>query len=567
MSFVQGRGERTDRIAGVWSVAAILTIAVAGLCSSVRVARAESEPTSSGGPQTMRRLTEDEYKRSIAQIFGADVVVPGRFEPPVREGGLLAIGNSQVVVTPSGLEQDLIRARQISAAVLSDSRRKNILQCQPEPPSAFDESCATQLLSKYGRLLLRRPLTDHELKTELSISRHAAENAGSFYKGLESGLTGLLVSPAFLFRMEASQPDPANDGALRLDDYSFASRISFLIWDSPPDEELLNAAANGDLDTKPGLARQVDRLMSSPRFELGVRSFFSDMLAYDQFDGLAKDPALFPVFNPQLRNDAEEQSLRTIVDYLVTQKKDYRGLFITKNTFLSRSLGALYGVRVDSEAVGGWMPYSFGPNDPYAGLLTMAAFMMLDASHEGRTSPTIRGKNLRELLLCQRVPPPPGNVNFKIVQDTNNPLYKTARQRLVAHRDNPVCAGCHSITDPVGLAMENYTAVGQYRTTENGAPIDASGTFDGKPFKDLLQLEKQLAESPALPNCLVQRTYEYGVGRQIASGERDWVKDLEARFAQQQYEFPALVRDIATSAAFRSVSASATTATNTVALN
>ena len=515
----------------------------------------------------MRRLTEDEYKRSIAQIFGADISVPGRFEPPVRESGLLAIGNSQVVVTPSGFEQDLVRSRQISADVLSESRRKNVLTCELAAPNTFDEGCAKQFLTGYGRLLLRRPLTDLELKLELDVSRHATEATGSFYKGLESGLNELLVSPAFLFRVEAIQPDAANAGVLRIDDYSLASRLSFLLWDAPPDDELLDAAAHGDLSGEQGVARQVDRMLASPRFEQGVRAFFSDMFAYDQFDGLAKDPSLFPIFNPQLRNDAEEQSLRTIVDFLVTQKKDYRDLFITKNTFLSRSLGALYGVRVSSEAFAGWMPYTFGPNDPYAGLLTLPAFLMLDPSHEGRTSPTIRGKNLRELLLCQKVPPPPGNVNFKIVQDTNNPLYKTARERLVAHRDNPACAGCHSITDPVGLAMENYTAVGQYRTAENGAPIDASGIFDGKPFKDLVQLEKELAESPALANCLVERTYEYGVGRQIAAGERDWVKDLDTRFAQQKYEFPALVRDIAVSKAFRAVSADSKASTNIVASN
>lgn len=553
-------------ISPVWA-ALMLTVAAVSLLSGICFAQAAGEPVSAGGPQTMRRLSEDEYKRSIAQIFGADVAVPGRFEPPVREGGLLAIGNSQVVVTPSGFEQDLLRSRQIAADVLSEGRRQSILQCQPAQANRFDESCASQFAGRYGRLLFRRPLTDHELKVELDIARHATEASGSFYKGLESGLTGLLVSPSFLFRMEVSQPDPANPGVARLDDYSLASRISFLIWDAPPDEELLTAAANGDLGTASGLERQVDRLMASPRFEQGVRAFFSDMFAYDQFDGLAKDPALFPIFNPQLRNDAEEQSLRTIVDYLVTRKQDYRNLFATKSTFLSRSLGALYGVPVSNDAFDGWMPYSFGPNDPYAGLLTFPAFLMLDPSHEGRTSPTIRGKNLRQLLLCQNVPPPPGNVDFKIVQDTNNPNYKTARQRLVAHRDNPACAGCHSITDPIGLAMENYTAVGRYRTTENGAPIDSSGTFDGKPFKDLLQLETELAASPALPKCLVQRTYEYGVGRQIAAGERDWVKNLDARFAQQGYEFPALVRDIAVSTAFRSVSENSGAEASTVASN
>lgn len=545
---------------------ATLIGAAAWLGASVYPVQAASEVVSSGGPQTLRRLSEEEYKRSIAQVFGADIRVPGRFEPSVREQGLLAIGSSQVVVTPSGFEQDLIRARQISADVLSEARRKSVLQCQPASDNAFDESCAREFLSRYGRLLLRRPLSNHELASELNVSRHASEASGSFYKGLESGLSALLVSPAFIFRMEATEPDPANPGALRLDEYSFASRISFLLWDAPPDQQLLDAAANGDLNTENGLARQVDRMMAAPEFEQGARAFFSDMFGYDQFDGLAKDPALYPIFNPQLRDDAQEQSLRTIVDFLISHKQGYPDLFTTKQTFLSRSLGALYAVRVDNRAFGGWMPYTFGPNDPYAGLLTLPAFLMLDPSHEGRTSPTIRGKNLRQLLLCQNVPPPPGNVDFKIVQDTSNPNYKTARQRLVAHRDNPVCAGCHSITDPIGLGMENYTAVGQFRTTENGAPIDSSGSFDGKPFKDLLELEKELAQSPALPNCLVQRTYEYGIGRQIAAGEREWVKDLDARFAHQQYQFPALVRDIAISTAFRSVSA-AETATKTVASN
>jgi hypothetical protein len=467
-----------------------------------------------------------------------------------------------VLVIPTGFEQDLIRAREISAEVLAEGRRKNSLRCEPPSPNEFDESCARQFLSRYGRLLFRRPLKEGELASELKLSRGATTAAGSFYKGLESGLTGLLISPAFLFRVEASEPDPDNQGTLRLDDYSLATRISFLLWDAPPDEELLDATGRGELHSTSGLARQVDRLMASPRFEQGVRAFFSDMLAFDQFDGLSKDPALFPIFNPQLRDDAEEQSLRTIVDYLIRQNKDYPGLFTTKHTFLSRSLGALYAVRVNADAFGGWMPYTFGPNDPYAGLLTLSAFMMLDPSHEGRTSPTIRGKNLRQLLLCQNVPPPPGNVNQSIAQDTSNPAYKTARDRLTVHRNNSVCAGCHSITDPIGLAMENYTAVGQYRTQENGAPIDASGSFDGKPFQDLIGLEKDLTTNSALPNCLVQRTYEYGVGRKIAPGERDWTKYMDERFAKDGYVFPALVREIALSPAFRAVSSDSGTSTN-----
>jgi len=180
---------------------------------------------------------------------------------------------------------------------------------------------------------------------------------------------------------------------------------------------------------------------------------------------------------------------------------------------------------------------------------------MLDPTHEGRSSPTIRGKTVRELFLCQRVPPPPGNVDFKLVQDTHNPLYKTARDRLTAHRDNPSCAGCHSITDPMGLAMENYDAIGEHRTQENGALIDASGTFDGKSYADLIGLEKILHDSPSVPKCLVQRTYEYGVGRGIAPGEHELIKYLDDQFGKERYALPALMRTIATSGAFQAVAA------------
>jgi hypothetical protein len=245
--------------------------------------------------------------------------------------------------------------------------------------------------------------------------------------------------------------------------------------------------------------------------------------------------------------------LRTIVELLVAQKGDYRDLFTTKSTFLNRNLGSLYKVPVNDSAFGGWMPYTFGPSDPRAGLLTLAGFLILDPTHEGRSSPTIRGKLVRELLLCQKVPPPPPNVNFKLVQDTHNPLYKTARERLTEHHDNPACAGCHSITDPIGLAMENYDAIGEYRTQENQARIDAGGQFEGKSYEDAIGLEQILHDSPTVPNCLVERAYEYGVGRTMLAGEREWLQYLERRFADDGYEFAKLVRRIATSEAFRTV--------------
>lgn len=521
--------------------------------AAAEAARAATEPVTTGGAPGFRRLNEAQYKRAIAQIFGADINVPGRFEPPLREAGLLAVGDAKVAVSPFGLEQYELRAREIAAQVLGEGRRQAMVPCTPQSARAFDQACASAFLAKYGRLLYRRPLSDREMASVLGVSGAATEKSHDFYKGLEIGLSRLLASPKFIFRVEQSEPDPTNPTAQRLDSYALATRISFLLWDAPPDAELLDAAGSGDLRDSKRLAHQVDRLIASPRFEQGVRSFFSDMLGYDQFSGLSKDQAIYPKFTPELAKDAQEQALRTIVELLVTNKGDYRDLFTTKKTFINRNLGAVYRVPVGEAGMSGWAPYTFAPNDPRAGILTLAAFLMLDPTHEGRSSPTIRGKSLRELLLCQKVPVPPPNVDFKLVQDIHDPEHKTARDRLTVHQENPACAGCHSITDPIGLSMENYDAIGAFRTQENGAPIDVSGTFDGKPYKGLIGLSQLLHASPDVPNCLVKRVYEYGVGRQATASEESWIEYAGGQFAAERYQLPALMRRIATSRAFQLV--------------
>jgi hypothetical protein len=200
-------------------------------------------------------------------------------------------------------------------------------------------------------------------------------------------------------------------------------------------------------------------------------------------------------------------------------------------------------------AFDGWAPYTFSDSEPRAGLLSLTAFLMLDPTHEGKSSPTIRGKTVRELLLCQPVPAPPPNVNFSIVQDDSNPLYQTARQRLIAHQENPACAGCHRITDPIGLSLENYDATGAYRTHEKTALIDASGTFEGKPYVGLQGLTSLLRESPDVPACLVQRMFEYGTGREARDTDAGWLEYANGRFAAQGHRLPDLMRLIATSTA------------------
>ena len=288
-----------------------LVIAAALLAGSVFVwntVRAAREPMTSGGPATFRRLNEVQYIRAIEDIFGADIQVPGRFEPPLREEGLLAIGDSKVVVTSSGFEQYELRAREIAAQVLAEGKRQSLVPCAPKAQTEFDESCAALFVAKYGRLLFRRPLNDEEKSATLKIVSVGVERSGDFYRGLQAGLARMLVSPNFIFRVERSEQDSAKEAPRRLDDYSLATRISFLLWNAPPDAELLDAAASGALREQAGLERQVDRLIASPRFEQGVRGFFSDMFAYEQFDGLSKDQSIYPKYTSQLSKDAQEQS-------------------------------------------------------------------------------------------------------------------------------------------------------------------------------------------------------------------------------------------------------------------
>jgi hypothetical protein len=509
----------------------------------------DASPT--GGPTVMRRLTQAQYRQIVADIFGPDIKIGGRFEPDLREGGLIEIGAGRASIPASGVEQYANMARSIAAQVLDDHHRTIMVGCTPTSAKAPDERCARQFIGEVGRLLYRRTLTDEELVQLVAGAAAATRLVGDFYAGLRVTLASMLESPQFLFTWESAEPDPRHDGLRQLDAYSKAARLSFFLWDTAPDVQLLDAAERGELDSPGGVAREVDRLMASPRLETGVRAFFSDMLGLDGFDSLSKDPVIYPQYSSTVALQAREQTLKTVTDHLLIRDGDYRDLFTTRKTFLSRPLGAVYDIPVPPNAApDAWQPYEFHDGDPRAGILMQISFLALH-SHPGRSSPTLRGKALRETILCQKVPDPPGNVNFNIVQDTKNPLYKTVRQRLTAHRTQPTCAGCHKLIDPVGLGMENFDSVGGYRVAENDTPIDTSGELDGVAFKDAIGLGQAVHDHPATPACLVQRLYAYAVSRSPTKSEADWLKSsLQKDFAGDGYRLAPLMRQIATSDAF-----------------
>ena len=280
-----------------------------------------------------------------------------------------------------------------------------------------------------------------------------------------------------------------------------------------------------------------------------MRAFFDDMMAFDEFDSLAKDPVIYPMVTGGTLADAREQTLMTIVDHLLRKNLDYRDLFTTRSTFMSPNLAVAYGVPTTP----GWVPFEFDEGGVRRGLLTQISFLAAN-SHAVRSSPTLRGKAMRELFLCQRVPPPPPNVDFSALEEAGD--VPTARERLKVHNTNPSCAGCHLITDPMGLSLENFDGAGRYRTTENGAQLDISGELDGVVYNDVEGLTTAMRDHPKLSYCLVNRIYAYGTGGPLSlKHDRDTLSLFEDRFILEGHRLRSLLRDIVLSKAFSRVRA------------
>jgi Protein of unknown function (DUF1592)/Protein of unknown function (DUF1588)/Protein of unknown function (DUF1595)/Protein of unknown function (DUF1585)/Protein of unknown function (DUF1587) len=535
---------------------AILTLPLLG-CGS-------SDPDAIGGPLTMRRLSPEQYKNAIEDAFGSKVEVAGRFEPDSRRDGLNALGASFVAVTPSGFEQYEAIARNVSAQVVSEELREEILPCTAKDDALTDAACTASIIEHIGQKLLRRPLSSTEIQSRVEAAAHTSTAQNDYYAGLALALTSLMVAPEFLFRIEegVQAPTAEQPGRLLLSDYSVASKLSYFLWNRGPDEALMAAAASGELSTPEGLAKQVDRMLASEHMTLGVRAFFEDMFMFDAFDDLGKDVARYPFYNVNVARDAREQTLRFIADQLLDKEADYRSLFTSKELPMTRSLGPVYGLPV--RVAEGWEDVTLPASNPRAGLLSHASFNMLYA-HPGRSSATLRGVFMREALLCQKIPEAPADVDFTQFSQDDSAVHKTARERLEVHSTEASCRKCHKLTDPIGLGLEVYDGIGRHRTAENGATIDTSGDLDGVAFKTPVELGVAFSENPLINACLVQNMYRYAVGRKQTQQERGLLRHLENSFVNNGHRVPALMRDIALSEAFRTASKEQTNTEDAVA--
>ena len=481
-------------------------------------------------PPQLRRLTSEQYRNSIRDLFGDDLVLPGSLEPDEEVDLLLSVGSSVTAVSPRGVEQ-----YEAAAYLVAGQLAPGLLDCDTSSPD-----CVEPWLEETGRRVWRRPLEEGEIDRIMAVHSEASKVLGDGDAGVEYLLAALLQSPHFLYRVEVG------DGSGRLTGYEVATRLSFLFWNTTPDDLLLEAAEEGELDTPEGVRLHAERLLEDPRSAEGIRNFFAEMWALYDLDHLSKDPLVYSWMSPSLGPAMKEETLRVVED-LVQSDGDYRDLLTTRETWVDHRLAALYNVRIPNAE--GFSPIMLPADGTRAGLLGHGSILALYA-HPVSTSVTRRGAFVRERLLCHQIPPPPADVDPSIPEASEG---ETLRQRVRKHLEDPACASCHLVTDPIGLGLENFDGIGAWRTHDNGGLIDASGTLDGEFFVDARGLGRTLRNHRDLPTCLNDFLYRYAMGHSVTGGEQPVVDWLAVVFAAEGYSVQELMLRLVTSEAFLTV--------------
>lgn len=500
-----------------------------------------TEPEVSLPEPTLRRLTRVQYDNAITALLGGGLVLPSSLEPDQVTDGLQAIGSSLTTISPRGVELYEDAAFDLVQQALANvENRAALVPCDEDA-----EGCRDSVIADFATRAWRRPLEDDEMATLVDIADQAQDVLGSFDAGLNYALATVLQSPHFLFRVELGEPDPDGDGR-RFTNHEMASRMSFLLWNTIPDDELMRAADAGELTQDDTLREQLDRMIENPRFEDGVRAFFTDMWTLYQLDDMTKDPTVFTHMSPEVGASAREETLLGVVENVVYEDGDYRDLFMTTRTFLDRKLASIYNVRAPARE--GFAEAFLDEDGHRRGVLGQVSFLALQ-SHAVNSSATLRGKFVREVLLCQYIPPPPSDVDTSIPEASADAV--TLRERVAVHLEDDFCASCHQLVDPIGLGLEQFDGLGHYRTKESGGVIDPSGNLDGVAFSDAWGLAGAVAEHDRLPYCLTQTAMAYASGHSITDGEKDSVAYLDAGFRHHNHSVSFLMADIVMSAAFR----------------
>ena len=431
-------------------------------------------------------------------------------------------------------------------ATRDTASRRRIFVCQPARPQ--DEvPCAKTILSRLARRAYRRPVTDAEVAGLLTLF-DAGRQGNTFGAGIQRALGAILIDPEFLFRIERDPASVAPGAPYQLSDLELASRLSFFLWSTMPDDELLEVAASGRLRAPGVLDKQIQRMLRSPRSHPLVENFFGQWLSTRNLKTLDVDQYVFPEFDENLR-DAFQRETELFLDY---QLREDRGLFelLTANyTFLNERLARHYGV---PHVLGSHFRRVTLPDDRRAGLLGQGS-ILLATSYANRTSPVLRGKWVLDNVLGVPPPPPPANVP-PLEEDKEQVQPASMRERIEQHRKNPVCANCHSQIDPPGFALENFDAIGAWRMAEGGRPIDASGTFYGSPFSDVTSFREALltpTRREAFAVSVTEKLLTYALGRGTEASDMPAIRQILREASASDYRWSALVGAIVKSTPFR----------------
>ena len=424
--------------------------------------------------------------------------------------------------------------------------RARIFTCRPDA-SADEDACAAEILSTLMRRAYRRPVAEADLERPLELYR-AARDEGGFDAGIEMGLAAVLVSPEFLFRVERDPAGVEPRAAYRLSDIELASRLSFFLWSSIPDDELLAAAERGGLTAPGGLRRQVRRMLADHRASNLVTNFAGQWLHLRNLESITPDMRVFPDFDDNLRQ-AFRQETEMLVESVLREDRSVLDLLRADYTYLNERLAKHYGV---PHVYGSrFRRVEFEEGGARGGLLRQGS-ILLATSYATRTSPVIRGKWVLDNILGVPPPPPPPNVP-ELEETGTGARARSMKERLSAHRGNPACASCHKLMDPVGFALENYDAVGRWRDVDGGVPIDAAATlFDGTAVDGVDALEAALLRRPELfVGTVTEKLLTFAIGRGVTHADAPAVRAILRAAEEDDFRFSSLVLGVVESMPFQ----------------
>jgi len=458
------------------------------------------------------------------------------------------IGSDYGVTTAPHLRDLTITGPFRVTGVSSTESRERIFTCRPLGPQE-ERPCAESILRRLAGKAYRRPLEDKDVQDLLRFYDEGSQEGG-FERGVRLAIQAMLASPHFVFRLEQSR---AEGERYQISDVDLASRLSFFLWAAPPDEELIRLAGEGELSDLDVLEEQVVRMLDDPRAEALATRFASQWLRLQDVWKIHPDAQHFPYFDYRLTT-AMERETQLLFHHLVQADRPLLELLDADYTFVNERLAEHYGI---PGVAGREFRRVQVPNDERRGILGHGSVLMM-TSHANHTSPVLRGKWVMEVLLGSPPPPPPPVVpSLDETASAVNGRELTTRERMEQHRNNPACNSCHSVIDPIGLALENFDVTGAWRIKENGNPIDASGElYDGTPIESPTDLRNAILSRPSVfVRTFTKNLMAYAIGRRVEYYDMPTVRQIEADAAENDYRMSSFILGVVRSPAFRMAAA------------